>query len=126
MDTPAPSPQSIVERLVSWVALLAAIVLGWVLLWALGWSIDLKVDDDASPVHALWRECPGLESQQQLVIIGVGLLVLVGVTLIARAVRRKGWWQVGLWAGFLVMVDLFLMLQYLRYVLPWVDCVRLD
>jgi hypothetical protein len=112
--------------LVSWVALFSAIVLGWLLLWALGWSIDLRTDDDTFPVHALSRACPGLESQQQLVIVGVGLLVLVGVTLIARAMRRERWRHIGLWAGMLVLVDALLLLQYLRMLLPWVDCVRLD
>ena len=116
-DSPGP-PQSSAERWVSWTAFVAAIVLGWVMLWALGWSIDFAVEDGDLPAHALWRECPGLDNQAAWVLIGLGLLAVAGVQLIGRAIRRGGWWQIGLWAGFFVIVDALLMFQYLRFFVP--------
>jgi hypothetical protein len=113
------SPQTSLERRVSWAAFFSAIVLGWVLLWALGWSIGLSEDDGDLPAHALWRECPRVDDQAGWVLIGVGLLTVAGVMLIARAIRRSGWRQIGLWAGFFLLVDALLMVQYLRFFVPW-------
>ena len=109
------SPPSSTERWVSWLVFFSAIVLGWVLLWALGWSIDLAVSDEEYPAHAPWRGCDALGNQQLLSLVSIGLLVLAGVKLIGRAIRRDGWWQIGLWAGFLLIADALLMLQYLRF-----------
>jgi hypothetical protein len=100
---------------VSWAVLFLAFGLGWVLLWALGWSIDLGVDDGELPAHAMWRECPGLNNAQLFPIVGIGLLAVAGVKLLGRARRRGGWWQIGLWAGLVVIADALLMLQYLRF-----------
>lgn len=111
-------PPSSLERWVSWTAFVSALVLGLVLLWALGWSIDLAVDDGDLPAHALWRECPEVDNQVALVLIGLGLLAVTGVQLIGRARWRGGWSQIGLWAGYLVIVDALLMFQYLRFFVP--------
>ena len=102
----------------SWVVLFGALALGWVLLWTLGWSTDFAVDDGDLPAHALWRECPEVDNQVAWVLIGAGLLAVAGVKLIGRAIRRDGWWQIGLWAGFFVIADTLLMFQYLRFFVP--------
>ena len=36
--------------------------------------------------------------------------------MIARAMNRGGWRQVGLWAGFILIADTLLMLQYMRFI----------
>ena len=117
--TPSP-PRT--ERWLSWAAFLVALALGWVSLWALGWSIDLAAEDRELPAHALWRKCPGLDNQQFLSLVVIGLLTAAGVTLIRRGRRRGGWGQVDLWAGFVLIADALLMVQYLRYFLPTPLC----
>jgi hypothetical protein len=91
-------------------------------MWAVGWPIDVRVSDEDLPAHAAWRECPMLDDQLYLYILGIGLLVLAATTLIARAITLGGWRQIGLWAGLLVMVDAVLMLQYVRYLMPLKQC----
>ncbi len=101
----------------SWVALFVALALGRALLRATGWSIDFAVDDlDLWPT--MWSECPRVDVQAAWVLIGLGLLAVGGLKPIGRARPRGGWWQIGLWAGFFVIVDALLMFQYLRYMLP--------
>ncbi len=103
--------------MVSWGAFVSAVVLGWVLWWALGRSYKLNVALWERPAHALWREC-SRQTQVFFLVVGIGLLVLAGATLIARAIRAGGWRQIGLWAGILLIVDALLIVQYLRYVMP--------
>ncbi len=117
------TPQrSSIERWLSWAVFFLALALGWVLLWALGWSIDFAVDDGELPAHAMSRECPGLDNAYFFPIVGLGLLAVAGVKLIGRAIRRGGWWQIGLWAGLVVIADALLMFQYLRFFVPLAGC----
>jgi hypothetical protein len=51
----------------------------------------------------------------------MGLAGVAGVSLIARAMHSRGWWQVSLWAGFLLIADALLMFQYMR-LLPNPPC----
>ena len=112
---PPPTPPSSVERWVSWVAFFSAIVLGLVLLWALGWSRGFGPIGSDGPVHAMTR-APCERPDVALLLAGVALAGVGGVSLIARARKRGGWWQVGLWAGFILIADTLLMFQYMRFI----------
>jgi hypothetical protein len=101
---------------VSWALFCLAIVLGLVLLWALGWSSGFGAIGSDGPAHAMTRDqCEGTDVV--MILGGVGLAVFAAVKLIERAMNRDGWWQVGLWAGFLLIVDAVLMAQYVRFLL---------
>ena len=115
------SPPSGVERWVSWVAFFSAIVLGWVLLWALGWSRGFGPIGSDGPAHAMTRN-PCERFDVVLILGGVALAVVAAVKLIARGMNRGGWWQVGLWAGFLLIVDALLMFQYVRFLPLGAEC----
>jgi len=115
------SPPSGAERWVSWVAFVAALVLGWVMLWALGWSRGFGPIGSDGPAHAMTRDwCDG--SHRVLLLAGGALAVLAAVKLIARAMKRGGWWQVGLWAGFILIADTLLIIQYMRFIPPSGPC----
>jgi hypothetical protein len=102
--------------------LFGALVLGLVLLWALGWSIDFAVNDSDGPAHAMTRDpCARPDVARFLLVWGIGLAGVAGVSLIARAMHRGGWWQVSLWAGFILIADALLMFQYVR-LLPNPPC----
>jgi hypothetical protein len=103
----------------SWVVFFAALALGWVLLWALGWSIDLAADADW-PAHAMTRD-PCDDAHVALFLLGVALAVSAAAGFIARGIQRRGWWQIGLWAGFVLIADALLMVQYVR-LLPNPPC----
>ena len=130
MSESSTPPPSSVERWVSWVALFGALALGWLLLWAFGWSIDFAADDGPArwgqPVrtglaHAMTRE-PCERWDRGFFQLGMVAAAVAGVTLIARAIRRGGWWQVGLWLGFALIADALLMAQYVRLVPPDGPC----
>jgi hypothetical protein len=53
-----------------------------------------------------------------LLLAGLVLASVAGVPFIARALNRGGLWQVGLWAGLLLIADAVLMFQYVRFLLP--------
>ena len=117
MGEPGTPPPSSVERWVSWAAFFSAIVLGWVLLWALGWSRGFGPIGSDGPAHAMTRydpcETPG---QAVLLLAGMVLTAVAAVKLITSAMKRGGWWQVGLWAGFILIADTLLMFQYMRFI----------
>jgi hypothetical protein len=117
MSDPSTRPPSSVERWVSWIALFGSLALGWVLLWALGWSIDVAVDDSDGLAHAMTRDpCPRPDYAMFLLVVGMASAGVAGVALIARAMHRGGWWQIGLWVGFILIADALLMFQYVRLV----------
>jgi len=117
MSEPSTPPPSGVERWVSWVALLGAIVLGWVLLWALGWSRAFGPIGSDGPVHAMTRVRCEIGGVLGLLFFSA-VFVAVAALLIGRAINRGGWWQAGLWAGFILIADALLVAQYTRFLLP--------
>lgn len=128
-ESSTPSPSS-VERWVSWVVLAGALALGSVLLWAFGWSIDLAADDGPARwgqpartglAHAMTRE-PCERWDRFFFQLGMVAAAVAGVTLIALAVLRGGWRQVGLWLGFILIADALLMAQYVRLIPPGGPC----
>jgi hypothetical protein len=94
------------------------------MLWALGWSIDFDVDNSDGPAHAMTR-VPCERFDVLLILVGVALVAAAAAaaSLIARAMMRGGWWQVGSWAGFILIADALLMVQYVRFIPLGAPCL---
>ena len=93
------------------------------MLWALGWSRGFGPIGSDGPTHAMTRSCD-LTFDAALLLGGGGLVLWVlAFFLIARAMNRGGWWQTGLWTGFILIADALLIFQYLRFLVALVGCV---